>query len=112
VLTIVFLVLGLIGMVVGLLYAAIFSSPELVDQTFRQQGLPGFSGQIGAAPAIIAISHVVLYLVALGLSILFLVKRLVAFWVPLVAGVIAAIIFWAALMTIFLSDPNFVSYYT
>jgi hypothetical protein len=30
----------------------------------------------------------------------------VAFWVPLVAGVIAAIIFWASVMGVMFSDPT------
>ncbi|HWH98429.1 MAG TPA: DUF6264 family protein [Pseudolysinimonas sp.] len=109
VLTVILLVVGVIGMSIGLLYAAIFSDPALVQETFdeayRQAGLDGWNGSVGAAPAIIAISHIVLYLVALGVSILLLVKNKVAFWVPLTAGVIAAIVFWGSLVAIVLSDP-------
>ena len=108
VLTIVLLVLGLFGMLGGLVYAALFSSPEFVDEVFRQQGYSGFSGEIGAVPAIIAVSHILLYLVAVGLSILGLVRKWVVFYIPLVAGIIAAVIFWVSLVGIFLSDPGFV----
>lgn len=111
VLTIILLVLGLGGLSLGVLYGVIFSSPELLDQVFQQQGLGGFDGEIGYGPTIIIVSHVVLYLLALGLSILLLVKRKVAFYVPLSAGVIAAIIFWGALIAIMMSDPDFMSVY-
>lgn len=111
VLTIVLLVLGLGGMSLGVLYGVIFSSPELLDQVFQQQGLGGFDGEIGYGPTVLIISHVVLYLLALGLSILLLVKRKVAFYVPLSAGVLAAIIFWGALFAIMMSDPDFMSVY-
>jgi len=112
VLTIVFLVLGLGGLSFALLYAWIFSQPELLDDAFRQQGFSGFSGDVGSAGAIIAISHVVLYLLALGLSILLLVKKKIAFYVPLAAGVIAAVVFWGTLVAVIMSDPNLVSEYS
>lgn len=112
VLTIVLLVLGFLGMLAGLSYAAIFSDPTTLDQVFQQQGFSGFNGTVGAAPAILAGSHVVLYLLALGGSIPLLLTKRVAFWVPLTAGVIAAIVFWATLVGVFLSDPAFVSTYS
>ncbi len=110
-LTIILLVVGVFGMSIGLIYAAIFADPALVDQVFDQAygQFGGWNGSVGAAPAIIAISHIALYLVALGVSILLLVKNKIAFWVPLSAGVIAAIVFWGALFAIVLSDPSFMS---
>ena len=112
VLTIVFLVLGLFGLILGLVYAWAFSQPDLLDEAFRQQGFSGFSADPGAAGAIIAISHVVLYLLAVGLSILLLVKKKIAFYVPLAAGVIAAVIFWGTLMAVIMSDPSLMNEYT
>ena len=113
VLTIILLIVGVVGMGIGLAYAAIFSDPALVkqvfDEAYRQSGLGGWNGSVGQAPAVIAISHIVLYLVALGVSILLLVKNKVAFWVPLSAGVLAAIIFWGALFAIVFSDPSLMS---
>jgi hypothetical protein len=113
VLTIILLVVGVFGMGIGLIYAAIFADPALVqevfDEAYGQSGLGGWNGTVGAAPAIIAISHIVLYLVALGVSILLMVKNRIAFWVPLSAGVIAAIVFWGTLMSIVFSDPNLMS---
>lgn len=109
VLTIVFLVLGLGGMLLGVLYGVLFSSPELLSEGFQQQGLGEFNGEVGAAPAILIASHVVLYLIAVGLSILLLVKKKVAFYVPLIAGVLAAVIFWVAIFMVIASDPDFAS---
>jgi Protein interacting with poly(A)-binding protein len=107
--TIILLAVGLIGMIIGLFYAAIFADPVLVkqvfDEAFRQYGLGGWNGTVGAAPTVIAVSHVVLYLVALGVGILLLVTKRIAFWVPLTAGVVAAVIFWGALYSVVLSDP-------
>jgi len=111
VLTVILLVVGFIGMLIGLFYAFIFSDPALLDEAMVEGGLGGFNGEIGAGPAILAISHVVLYLVAAGVGILLLVTRRIAFWVPLTAGVIAAIVFWGTLMGILLSDPDLISTY-
>lgn len=111
VLTIILLVLGLGGTLLGVLYGIIFSSPELIDDAFRQQGLGGFDGEVGATPLVLIVSHVVLYLVAAGLSILLLVKKKIAFYIPLIAGVVAAVIFWAALIMLMLSDPDFAGTY-
>ncbi len=112
VLTIVLLALGFVGMLIGLLYSALFSDPAFMDQMAQQGGLPGFSGEVGAAPAVVAISHILLYLLAIGGSLPLLIKKRVAFWVPLAAGVIAAIIFWSAFTAVFLSDPAFVATYS
>jgi hypothetical protein len=112
VLTIVLLVMGFFGMLIGLLYAGIISDPALMDQLFQQQNLGDFDGTVGAAPAVIVASHVILYLAVLGGSIPLLISKRVAFWLPLAAGVIAAIIFWSALGGVFLSDPDFLSAYS
>lgn len=111
VLTVILLVVGFFGMLIGLFYAAIFSDPTLLDEAMAEGGLGGFNGEIGAGPTIIAVSHVVLYLVAAGVGILLLVTRRIAFWVPLTAGVLAAIVFWGTLMGILLSDPQLISNY-
>ncbi|HWH27225.1 MAG TPA: DUF6264 family protein [Pseudolysinimonas sp.] len=113
VLTCVFLVIGLVGMFFGVIYGFLFSSPDLVDQVFdqalSQQGISGWNGSVGSASAVLLISHIGLYLVAVGLSIFLLVTRRIAFWVPLTVGVIAAIIFWATIFSVMLSDPDLMS---
>jgi hypothetical protein len=109
VLTIILLVLGLFGMTFGLFYAWILADPELLRESFATQGYE-WNGTTGSASLVIAVSHVLLYLLVLGLSIPLLIKgKIVVFWIPLAAGVIAAIIFWVALYSVVLSDPNFVN---
>ncbi|MEO8262143.1 MAG: DUF6264 family protein [Pseudolysinimonas sp.] len=112
VLTIVLLVLGLFGVLIALAYAALFSDPALIDQGLQQQGMGGFNGTIGAQPTVIVVSHVLLYLGAVGGSIPLLLSKRVAFWVPLGAGVVAAIIFWIALTSILASDPALLAQYS
>ncbi|MES1170438.1 MAG: DUF6264 family protein, partial [Leifsonia sp.] len=59
-----------------------------------------------------AISHVLLFLLAIGLSIPLLARgKVVVFWIPLAIGVVAAIIFWVTVFTVILSDPSFTSRY-
>lgn len=112
VLTSILLVLGLFGMLAGLGYAAIFATPDLLDQTMASAGYGGFAGNVGAAPAVLLISHIALYLLALGLSIPLLIRgKVVVFWIPLTIGVVAAIIFWATVFSVILSDPSFMSKY-
>jgi hypothetical protein len=112
VLTSILLVLALLGLLAALGYAAIFANPEVLDQAMATQGYGGFSGHVGAAPAVLAISHIVLFLLAIGLSIPLLIRgKIVVFWIPLAIGVVAAIIFWATVITVILSDPSFVSRY-
>ena len=108
VLTIILLVAGLVGMIIGLFYAWIFSDPALFGEVMAQQGMP-ISVDTRGAGVIIAVSHVVLYLVAAGVGILLLVKNRIAFWVPLTAGVVAALVFWGTIFAVVLSDPSVMS---
>ena len=108
ILTVVLLVIGLFGMGIGLLYGAILSDRTLLQESLSTQGYT-WDGEIGAAPAIIVVSHLLLYFGAVGASIPLLISGRVAFWVPLSAGVIAAIIFWVTIFGVFFSDPNFIN---
>ncbi|HEU0205236.1 MAG TPA: DUF6264 family protein [Pseudolysinimonas sp.] len=111
VLTSIVLVLGLVGMSLGLLYAWAFSNPEILRGALAKQGLTG-DLKPGVAPAVIAISHIVLYLLALGLSIPLMIRgRVVVFWIPLVIGVVAAIIFWVSLGIVIASDSTLLNSY-
>ena len=113
VLTILLLVSATFGTLAGLGYAAIFSDPAVLSAAMRQQGFTGFSGTIGAAPVILAVSHLLLYVVALGLSIPLLMRgRIVVFWIPLVAGLLAAIIFVSVIASVIASDPGFLQRYS
>lgn len=110
VLTIILLVLGLIGMIIGVAYGVIFLNPELLGQALGESGYGTPTIDSRGPGTVIVISHVALYLVALGVSILLLVKRKVAFWVPLVAGVIATFVFWFVAAQVFISIPGFAGY--
>jgi hypothetical protein len=109
VLTVVLLVVGLFGTFLGVAYGLIFSNPELVAQGLEQQGYSGFHGETGGAAAVLIVSHIVLYLVAVGVSIPMLIAKRITFWVPLAVGVLAAVVFWGTLMAALMSDPGFVS---
>ena len=52
---------------------------------------------LDAAGTALVASHLLLYLLAVGLSIALLRAGRPAFWAPLGAGVVAAIIFWSVL---------------
>ena len=111
VLTSILLVLGLIGLSLGLLYAWAFTNPDILQGALAQQGLSGTLTP-GAAPAVITISHIVLYLLALGLSIPLLIQgKVVVFWIPLVIGVVAAAIFWISLGIVVGSDSSLLNSY-
>jgi hypothetical protein len=107
VVTIVLLAIGLFGAGIGVLYGFIFLNPQLLDQVFAQQGYESFQGDVGSAGPILILSHAILYVITVGLSIFMLVKGFITFWLPLSVGVIAAVIFWVTVFTVFLSDPNF-----
>ncbi len=112
VLSSILLVLALFGMAAGLIYAAIFSNPELFNQAMESQGYSGFSASVGSAPAVLAISHIVLFLLALGLTIPLLIRgRIVVFWIPLAIGVVAAVVFWVTVFSVITSDPGFLARY-
>lgn len=112
VLTIVILVIGLGGLLLGLLYGAML--PLVMQTMYDQYGLGTYTddGSLRSSGLIIVVSHIVLYLLGAGLAVLLLVKRKVAFYVPLIAGVIAAVIFWVVIMTAIFADPTLADYLT
>jgi len=111
VLTSILLVLGLFGMLLGLFYAWAFTQPELLHQALAQQGLSEDLAP-GAVPAVITVSHIALYLLALGLSIPLMIRgKSVVFWIPLVIGVVAAIIFWVSFGIVIASDSTLLNSY-
>jgi len=80
---------------------------QFLDQIYREMGYAGrYDGEIGAGPSIVIISHILLYLLGAAAAIFLIVKRKISFYIPLIAGVIAAIIFWTVVIGIFMSDPN------
>lgn len=109
VLTVVLLVMAVFGAGFGVIYGFLLMDPELLSQAFEQQGYPGFNGDAGAAPAVLLVSHVVLFLIAVGGGIALLLTRRVAFWLPLACGVVAAFFFWGSIFSVVASDPGFIS---
>ncbi|MDQ1546935.1 MAG: hypothetical protein QOH69_1839 [Actinomycetota bacterium] len=103
--TSVLLALGLIGMFVGVA-SSVGLKAGLAGEASKYGVTYDAPSNLAALGAIIAISHVVLYLAALGVSIPLMITRRVAFWVPLVAGVVAAIIFWVILFSLIASDQT------
>jgi hypothetical protein len=106
-LTIALLAVGFFGMLAGLGAAPMFADPTFGAQLADLVG--GGSIDFGAFPVVLAVSHVVLYLVALGASIPLLVSgRAVAFWIPLAAGVLAAVVFWGGYLGVVFAqiDPT------
>jgi hypothetical protein len=106
VLTIILLVLAVFGTLIALGYAALL--PQVMTQLYTQYNAGTFrdDGSLAGASTIIAVSHIVLFLVAVGISIPLLLRKRITFWVPLAIGVLAAIIFWATLVTAVLSDST------
>jgi hypothetical protein len=104
VITIILLVVGLFVTLITCL-TALALGQTAVDY-WQMHGLV-FHGQAGIPgdQAVLVISHLALLLIAAGISIPLLVKRRIAFWVPLAAGVIAAIFFWAVFAQLIYSDP-------
>jgi len=98
VLTVVLLVLGLFGTLAGVIVAAGLS------EAIAQQGGAVDPQRIAGDQLVLVISHIALLLVALGVSIPLLVTRRIAFWVPLVCGVVASGFFWATLFGVVLAS--------
>jgi hypothetical protein len=104
VLTIVLLVIGAIGALIGA--TAGLGLNDAIQQQYDAKNLGMYDGNNGAAIAALAISHLVLYVLAVGFSILSLVKKRTTFWIPLVAGVVAAIVFWGVLISLIVGDST------
>jgi hypothetical protein len=104
--TSVLLALGAIGTLVALFTAS--SLGDVLRAEYLRYGLVygGAPASLQGLGAVIAISHGVLYLAALGIAIPLLLKRRIAFWVPLVAGVLAAIVYWGSIIALITGDPQ------
>lgn len=94
-LTIVLLVIGFFGAVIGWMTGA--GLPESLAPALEQYGItPGpMPPWLETASIVITASHVGLYVAALAISVSRLRRGLRASWVPLAAGILAGIIFWS-----------------
>jgi uncharacterized BrkB/YihY/UPF0761 family membrane protein len=103
--TCILLTVGLISVLISLsLPPQIASVVTQVDARYGVRN-PDTTG-VAALGLGITISQIAIYLVALGVSIPLMVKRRLAFWVPLTAGAVAAIAFWVLFVAALLSDPR------
>ena len=90
---------------------AIFNAATIdyqLEDLYEQYGVggqykPGAGSAI--AQAVIIVSHVLLYVVAILITALLIRKNRVSFWVPLSIGALAFIVFIVTLMVLVLSDP-------
>jgi len=106
VLSIVLLVFGLFGVLLAVFNAATLDYQ--LEDLYEQYGVggqyePGAGSAI--AQAVIVVSHVLLYVVAILVTLLLIRKNRVSFWVPLSFGALAFIVFIVTLMVLVLSDP-------
>lgn len=106
--SIVLLVLGFFGMIMACIDA-------LDLESVMQSGLEGAgvtttyvpNGSFVAVQAIIIASHLALFFISTPIAIVLIIKRKLSFWIPLTAGVIAALIFWGSIFVLLFTDPAF-----
>jgi hypothetical protein len=108
VVTCILLALGLFGMLFGIL-----TSADLGGALASAAAQRGVTYEATSALPVVAnliwVSHLLLFLAAVGGSIPLLVKRRVAFWLPLTAGVLAAIVYWGGIFALILGDSALVN---
>ena len=110
IISVILLVLGLIGTLFAVGTAAELGSG--MQGAYDSYGLGPYEPTSGyvMTQAVLIASHLLLLAISTPLTIVLLVKRKVSFWLPLTAGVIAAIVYWVALMALMLSDPLIIDY--
>jgi Family of unknown function (DUF6264) len=97
VVSIVFLALGLLGAIIGVATAILL--PVETEALYQRRGEGFFeSSTAGHLLTGLLVSHVVLFVAALAITIPLLRRRKHAFYVPLIAGVIACVIYWVVLL--------------
>ena len=105
--SIVLLGIGFFSLLIAILNA--FTINYQMDAIYEQYGVdgayePGASGAI--ASAVIIISHLVLYTLAVVFTIVLIRKHRVSFWLPLTAGALASVIFIGTFVALIFADPT------
>lgn len=105
--SIVLLVIGLIGVAIATLTATAGGLDSYMQGGYDEAGLGTYvpTAAQTVTQVFIIVSHVILYAISALVTILLIVKRKISFWVPLTAGVLATIAFWAALLVFMYTDP-------
>jgi len=105
--SIVLLVIGFISVLLAVLNA--FTITFQMEELYSQYGVDGeYQPGAGAAiaAAVIIISHLVLYALAVTFTIVLIRKRRISWWLPLSAGVLASIIFIGTFMALIIADST------
>ena len=105
--SIILLAVGFLSTIYAILNAV--SLPMQFQLLYEDNGVSGsYEPSVGATVATVVIiaSHLILLAVAGIVTPLLIRKRRVSFWVPLVAGAIASLIFFIAVVAVVLADPN------
>jgi hypothetical protein len=105
IISIVLLVLGFIGMLLGIVTALVLETSMQDQYTLYGLGTYDPPSSLVAMQAIVIVAHLLLFVISTPITILLIVKRQISFWVPLTAGVIATLVFWGVLFGLMLSDP-------
>ncbi len=103
VVSIVFLALGLIGTITGVLTALLLPIGTQVAYERRGEGFFESSSSGHWLQALLWI-HVLLFIAAVAITVPLLRRRTAAFYVPLIAGAIAGIVYWVVLVTYLAAD--------
>jgi hypothetical protein len=104
--TCVLLFAGLIGCSFGI--ASVVGLPDYIQSEYALRSLGVYTppAALGTITTAIAASHIVLFVLALAISTRLMMRRRLAFYVPLVAGILAAAIFWTLLVSFIVSDQQ------
>lgn len=107
--TIVLLIIGLFGVFFAVQTQS--GLPQAIATIYEQQGLGGYTPAASVAGIIVAgqVIQLGLYAVAVGVSVLLLLRRRLAFWVPLTVGLIALLALFGIVLAVLLSDPTLVN---
>jgi hypothetical protein len=101
--TVILLTIGVFAtLFVALISAAL---PQSLAAEYTHYGITYHqAADYGVLVGVMIASHVILILVAIGVSIPLMVRRHRTFWIPLMCGIVAAIVFWAILIALVLGD--------
>jgi hypothetical protein len=111
VVTVALLVLGLYNVVTTIMERG--TAADQIDAVYHSMGLTGdyaVTALTGTVIDAVAIGYLALWVAAAGLSTWAILRARIAFWIPLVAGVVASLVSGAGYLILFLHDPTFLAY--
>lgn len=105
--SVILLVIGFFSVLITILSS--FTLNDQMEVLYEDYGITesysaGAGGAIAAA--VLIISHVLLFALAVIFTIPLIRRRKLSFWVPLVAGAIASVVFFATFVVLIMADPN------